>query len=266
VKAGAKEQDFRDRGRNDRGLPVFIDTSTTSFDLKFRLFSFPIRVHPYFWLIMALLGSWVLQKYPPFYLALWVVCAFLSVLVHELGHALAARFFGAHSSILLYGFGGVAQYSHAPRRAWQRLLIALAGPAAGFALFGLVFASDLLFDWSKFGEVLRGLFWFLFVMNLFWNLFNLLPIYPLDGGKICRELLDLLGVQRPDPPTYVISMLVAGALAAYGAASLLRVVPKEIDDAMPFRPSIMMTIFFVLFVVENYQWYQASTRRATWHD
>ena len=228
---------------------------------------FPVRVHPFFWLIMALLGSgWIIPIYGPLYLLLWIACAFLSILVHELGHAFAARIFGAQSSILLYGFGGVAQYSHAPRAGWQRMLIALAGPAAGFVLLGFVVASNALFEWSQLGTILRGVYWFLVIMNLFWGLFNLLPIWPLDGGKVCRELLYIFGVRRPDPLTHVISMGVAGILAAYGIASLLHVVPMEIEEVMPIRPSIMMTIFFVLFVVENYQYYQASTRRSVWDE
>ncbi len=247
---------------------MLVDINPTAFDLKFRLLGFPIRVNPFFWLVMALLGQWIVTDpdYGFFYLPLWVVCGFASILIHELGHAVAARWFGSPSSILLYGFGGLAMYESSPKAGWRRMVIALAGPAAGFALLAIVVASDAVADWSKNGRIFQALAEFLYVMNLFWSLLNLLPIWPLDGGKVCREVLYMAGARRPDATTYVISMVVAGAVLVLSLAAWSGRLPREVAEWIPFRPSLFTLLFFGFFIVQNYQLYQETNRRATWHD
>src|SRR5207253_5525130 len=72
------------------------------------------------------------------YLAIWVACVFVSILVHEMGHVIAARAFGVWGQIVLYGFGGLAIPAGQMRHRWQHILVCLAGPVAGFLLLGLV--------------------------------------------------------------------------------------------------------------------------------
>jgi len=146
------------------------------------------------------------------------------------------------------------------------MVIALAGPGAGFLLLAAVVVSGLFVDWKSLGRIFQALAEFLFIMNLFWNLFNLLPIWPLDGGKVCRELLYMAGARQPDPITHIISMVVAGVVLLISIAAWSRQLPREIDDWIPFQPGVFTMIFFGLFIVQNYQMYQETTRRATWHD
>ena len=81
----------------------------TAYDLRFRLLGVPVRIHPLFWLVACLLGGpWLEGRWGAGYLLLWVACVFVSILVHELGHVLAGRAFGARGHILLYSFGGLA--------------------------------------------------------------------------------------------------------------------------------------------------------------
>lgn len=110
---------------------------------------------------------------------------FGSVLVHELGHALAARQFRLFPiDITLHGLGGYTR--HAPGRSnWQGVLVTLAGPMAGFVLGGLFYLLMSVipnFYLQQFAAMGAGI-------NLFWSAFNLLPMYPMDGGLILMYLL-----------------------------------------------------------------------------
>lgn len=107
----------------------------TPYDLRFRLLGIPVRVHPFFWVLAGMLG-WQNQDLPR--VALWVVCVFVSIVVHEFGHALTARAFGASPSVVLYGFGGLCMYQNVRQSPRQRAAVLICGPGAGFVLCGLV--------------------------------------------------------------------------------------------------------------------------------
>jgi stage IV sporulation protein FB len=144
------------------------------------LFGFPIRVHFSF---LLLLGAVLLFMggVPGVFVALMVAG---SVLVHELGHALVARHLGVPvTGIGLHFFGGAAQMAGLPRRAGDEIAIAAAGPAVSFALAGAGFALAALTG--------VGIFGLFATVNLVLALFNLLPAFPSDGGRILRALLAL---------------------------------------------------------------------------
>ena len=112
----------------------------------------------------------------------------ISVVAHELGHALTARAFGYPTrDITISLLGGCASLIALPRKASQELLTAIAGPLVSFFLAGLGFAGLVLLPsfthWSYFA--LSYLMW----MNLMLGAFNLLPGFPLDGGRIFRSVL-----------------------------------------------------------------------------
>jgi Zn-dependent protease len=118
--------------------------------------------------------------------------------------------------------------------------------------------------------VLGATYIFLFVMNLFWNLFNLLPIWPMDGGRVCRELCSLAGSRRPDALAMTISLVTAGLLTVYG---LLNIFGRDtaIFDQIPvlnwFRPGTLMTIWFAMFAVQSWMILQQLNRQsAGWRD
>jgi len=246
---------------------VFFSDAPSPFDLNFRLFGIPVRVQPWFWLIMAIFGSNIFQAGGFEFLLIWIACGFVSILVHELGHALAFRIFGSSSAITLHGFGGYAQTNNPPREAWQRLIVSAAGPLAGFALVGLVFGSALLIAWPGRNSYLGATFSFLLMMGIFWNLLNLLPIWPLDGGKIIRELFSLMRLRNPDILTHKISIVTAGVLCAYGIATALHIPVPVIDDILfIYRPSLMMTIWFGLFAYQNWQMLQMYQQQRSFYD
>jgi Zn-dependent protease len=116
---------------------------------------------------------------------LFLVGVFGSVLLHELGHALAARRYGIRTrGITLLPIGGLAQLEGEPRTPKQELVIALAGPAVNFALAAGLFAITTVA-----GLPAWGLLGSLLVANLSLGLFNLIPAFPMDGGRALRAIV-----------------------------------------------------------------------------
>ncbi|MGL4512990.1 MAG: site-2 protease family protein [Lacipirellulaceae bacterium] len=190
------------------------DTNPTPYDLRFSLLGFPVRVHPSFWIGALILGTSGGASEPAL-AAVWVACVFVSVLVHELGHALTQRAFGGQARVTLYAFGGLSSAVGVRQSPWRNIVIALAGPIAGFAFAALVIAIDRTL--GPFGNPLaeRAVAYLLFA-NIAWGVLNLAPILPLDGGCVARELLGLLfGPAKGLRATLVLSIVVAAALAAW---------------------------------------------------
>jgi Zn-dependent protease len=212
----------------------------TQADLHFRILGFPVRVHPFFWLVAALMG---LDKSNPKDVLVWVAVVFVSILVHELGHAFLQRSYGGHPWITLHGFGGLASCNDGPRSPGKRIQILLAGPGAGFLLaavtivamrvsgrvIGLATSNEAaspeslevwkvwsfpLGPFTLYYEALNSdtmsrLVGDILQVNIMWGLINLLPVYPLDGGQIARELFNL---QNPRGGT-VLALQISAATA-----------------------------------------------------
>lgn len=207
------------------------DPGRTDYDLNLQVGPFPIRVHPLFWVMAAVLGAMncnSAQGVILIMIAIWVVVIFFSILVHELGHAIAMRFYGEAARIVLYMMGGLAisgeegwlaSRSQRPRTSLQQVIISAAGPGAGFIFAAvvalIVFAAGGSVDIRLYNhvipipviELVRGESLFdtvtaqpsaiylievitaaLFI-NIFWGIFNLLPVFPLDGGQITRAIM-----------------------------------------------------------------------------
>ncbi|MCS7304321.1 MAG: hypothetical protein NZ602_04350 [Thermoguttaceae bacterium] len=205
----------------------------TQADLCFRLLGIPVRVHPFFWIVALILGANQIRS--PVDLILWVLAVFVAILVHELGHALLMRLLGFHPAITLYGLGGYASYD----RVWGgsnlghtpggQILIHAAGPGASLALaafiIGLVWLSGIQLEfqiglpyglWVGFflpgSELLNQFLNWLVTILLAWSFLNLMPVYPLDGGQMVREVLIWLNPHQGMVQTLVLSVLVGGAL------------------------------------------------------
>lgn len=175
--------------------------------LRFRLFGFPVDVQPGFWLLSLViaLGAGGAAR-----TAILVAVILVSVLAHELGHALLARAHGEQPRITLHMLGGLTSW--APRREHGRLssiLITLAGPFAGLALAALSFGllSLLPEDGGGHGRLALQ---FLVYANVFWGLVNLLPVLPFDGGQV---LAAALGRERRRLAATI--SLVFGLIAAF---------------------------------------------------
>jgi Zn-dependent protease len=245
---------------------VFLaEPEPTSFDLRWRMFGVPVRVHPLFWLVSALLG-WDLIEAGKEYLLIWVACVFFSILLHEMGHVIMGRIFGTRGHIILYGMGGLAVGSNHLDRRWQRILVSFAGPLIQLLFYFLLKYTLFLWlphvrqDWL---EHIFGTVGILLSINLFWPLLNLLPIWPLDGGMITREVCQGISRRRGVSVSLGISLVTAGALAAHGV--LARIYGRPL---IPYVPTGMfMILFFAMFAVSSYQALQMENyQRRQWED
>ena len=196
------------------------DPQSTPFDLQFWIGRIPVRVHPLFWLIMALLG-WDPDDLRA--TLIWTLCGFVSILAHELGHAFTAQYFGHRPHIVLYAFGGFASYESVWRQsAWRSIAITAAGPAVSFLTGGLALGTWFLLAkyhaWpadQERAELLGLVLWFLIQQGIGWGIFNCIPIYPLDGGRIVRHLAEHFAPIRGRDLSLKLSLALAAIITVY---------------------------------------------------
>jgi stage IV sporulation protein FB len=232
---------------------MFGQVAPTEFDLRFSIFGIPVRVHPLFWLVAALMGSRTLSDpgLGPPYLFVWIGCLFFSILIHELGHALTAKYFGWPPEIMLYFMGGVAMFRPGVGfTASRSILISFAGPAAGFMLYGcvVVFEQYLVRSNQFPGLVVVFAIIQLKWINLWWGLINLLPVLPLDGGRICESVCTSLRPRDGELWALRIAMIVSGG-AAFLFLSLEKMYPGFLFGYLCFN---------------NFQMHQAYRGRGSW--
>jgi Zn-dependent protease len=248
---------------------MFGQIPPTPYDLRFHLLGIPVRVHPIFWLTSAYL-AW--QGGELDVVIIRVLCIFFAILIHEMGHALVTRSFGWQPEIVLYILGG---YTTATRHTtWKSIAVSAAGPAAGLMLFSSiwwwgrltgvlspdstllrpVFSAEGMANWPEFirvGSRANHLFLdainFSLFINLIWTLFNLLPVHPLDGGQIVRELCLWFNPRRGMDACLVISIVAAGAVVLWALWA-----------RQPFA-----ALMFGALAFQNIQEYQ-GTRRGYW--
>lgn len=201
----------------------------------------PIIIHPTFWILCGFIaflnsqGNWL-------HMVMWVGIIFISVLVHELGHALTALFFGRKPHIEFVALGGVTYHDSQKLKPWKRFLITLNGP-----VFGLLLAlvATILLSIPAFLQhppLVMIARWFLFV-NIFWTLVNLLPVVPLDGGQLLQIVLEKIFGLKGIRYGYFASMVIAVLLSL---VSFL-------------YQSFLAGAFFFLFAYQGYEaWKQAK--------
>jgi stage IV sporulation protein FB len=176
--------------------------------LRFRVAGFPVQVHPLFFLTTLATGA--TGGWNPARMAVWLCVVFASVLVHELGHALAFRRFGHGASISLHGLGGTATSMGSKRLTHrQDLWVSLAGPGAGFLLGGLVLVLQHATPVGQAGGLAGYAVWALLWANFGYGVFNLLPIHPLDGGHAMAAVIRERGGNRFEWLIHGISLAVA---------------------------------------------------------
>jgi Zn-dependent protease len=279
-----------------------LEPARTQFDLNFRIFRIPVRVHPMFWVVMAFLG-WRGGPVPgeggTFLLGVlaWVAACFVSVLIHEMGHVFMGRLFGTDGHIVLYSFGGIAIGSNAVSSGARRALVAFAGPLAQFLLLGAVMLVIWFFiapvemrplltlDWSLYGrlhwmlvgqnQVVQRFFEGMLFINLFWPLLNLLPIWPLDGGQISREVCVGAAGERGVSLSLGISLLLAGLLAVNALMTIHGSDGKPlVGSGKPLIPLVgglfaggwFMVLLFGMLALQSLQMLQSIDAARRWRE
>lgn len=170
-------------GSNCRFLTLHLGTDMITISGRI-----PIFIHPSFWFIAALIGF--INSFTVFGTLMWMVIIVISVLIHEMGHALTALFFGLHPRIELVALGGLTMHEGGSLSSWRQFLVVLNGPLFGFALFLL--ASLLLTIPSFTSPFGRSIVSSFRMVNFFWTVLNLLPILPLDGGQLLRVVCEAI--------------------------------------------------------------------------
>ncbi len=155
------------------------------------------------WFLIAILITWSLADglFPSLFEGLsaavyWVMGAagaiglFVSIVLHELGHAVVARRQGIPMrGITLFIFGGVAEMGDEPPSAKAEFLVAIAGPIVSVALAGVMFAAFLAANAAGASDPVRGVLGYLGWINAILVAFNMIPAFPLDGGRVLRAIL-----------------------------------------------------------------------------
>jgi len=202
-------------------LAVLGEPGYTQYDLHFEWMGVRVRVHPWFWIISIVFGASSAggEMNVGVAMVIWVGAMFMSILIHEMGHAMMMRRAGMDPHIVLYAMGGLAipggqDAGFAPykqwrpqeqgRRStfnWEKIWISFAGPGVQFVLAGFVAVlvyvggGHLVYHWPIWIGVegipnvyLTHLFRVYLWINVIWAMVNLLPVFPLDGGQIAREI------------------------------------------------------------------------------
>lgn len=167
---------------------------------------------------------------------------FISILLHELGHSWSGRWFGVGTSAIeLNGLGGLCYFDRSlPASVWPRTVVGLAGPFANLVLWQ---AFDLAGDWARDagGGLLAHVLGTLSYVNLLLLIYNLLPAFPLDGGKVLEAwLAPLVG------PAWSVRVV-----AVLGLAVALLLVLRA------FPNSTFMILLAVLIAIQNWQMLQS---------
>ena len=221
-------------------------------NVSFNLFGFPTAIQPFFWVVAALITALSLgdiNNNMPIWLAhlfVGTMGVLLSILVHELGHALVFRYvLRVPSAIVLHGFGGMTMpLQHFPRQhgfngALAHCFLAFAGPLAGFMLAFVMIVISLITPAD--GSLITNLFHYFLSwtarISIFWGIINLMPIYPIDGGQISREIFLFFSPRQGVRVSLIVSMMVAILLAVFALQ----------------HQSLIIALFFAFFAYQNYQ-------------
>jgi len=251
----------------------------TQVDLNFSLFGIPVRVHPFFWVVGVLLGPINTELAE---ILVRVAACFLAILIHELGHATIMRAYGFRPWITLYGLGGLAScdtagtYNSRGSGPLRQILISAAGPGAGFVLAGILIGAILLAGYrvqlalgGTYGVLIRMdqvgslyldyFLWYVLFISIIWGMVNLLPVYPLDGGQIAREILLVANPREGIRQSLLLSTFTGGAVAVLVLVRSIQAAGGQFDLGMLWVPAL-----FGYLAYASYATLQAYTGRRPW--
>lgn len=185
---------------------------------------------------------------------LLLLLVFTCVLLHELGHALAARRYGIPTrDITLLPIGGVARVTRMPDKPQQEIVVAVAGPAVNLVILVVLFAISHGLHRPFTETVMRGgLLESLLLVNIVMIVFNMIPAFPMDGGRVLRAVLAL---RLPHPRATRIASTVGQVIAlVFGVVGLFGI-PGVVDPS-----AILVFIALFVFLAAGEEQAQAQTR------
>jgi len=195
----------------------------------------PILIHPLFWILASVIG--ILYGGFSIFALIWIAIVFISVLFHEMGHAITALVFGQHPQVSLVALGGLTTYEGKGLNFFQQFIIVLNGPIFGIALFLL---SYQMISYEVFqNSYLIYFFSAMWKINLFWSAINLLPVLPLDGGQLMRIVFEAIFGEKGFRASIFVGMVVAFTLS--------------IISFIFFTQLLIVGIIFFLFAFQNFE-------------
>ncbi len=205
--------------------------------IEFSLFGIRVRVEPMFWLTCALLGGAfrASTKAELLGVALFVIAAFISILIHEFGHALMIKKYHLPTEVVLTTMGGYATYPQGVLSRKQSFFVTAAGPAVQL-LFGLFVLFGVLQQVHIPNPLLQGFVKDLIWVSIVWALFNCLPIFPLDGGQMLSAVLG----PRRRKGLHLTGIITAALIGFWGISS----------------GQLFIAIFMAFFAYQNWQYLQ----------
>jgi stage IV sporulation protein FB len=215
--------------------------------LKFRLLGVPVGVHATF-LVVALLGA---TTYRGWDIAIWTLAAFVSILAHEMGHALTARAFDAQGiDVTLYGLGGVTTYRHGRAMSHAKsFLVSAAGSFVGIVTGGAVWLLERNGVFAAVNHELAVFISSFIFTALIWGVLNWIPIVPLDGGHMVQSLAAIVNEEKAP---------LVGQIFTWIAVAI--VVPLAISTGRQFAAIIV--VLFALSGVREYRQKADAARAA----
>lgn len=233
----------------------------------FRVRGIPLAVHFSFFLLLAMVGfeGWTEAGVNGLAWNIATLVAFFTcVVLHELGHSFTAMHFGIGvRRILLLPIGGMAEFEAIPRQPRRELLITIAGPAVNFVLAALLwpwvppYPELMLVAPYGFGGLLANLF----LANVVMGCFNLLPAFPMDGGRILRALLarHFTYVRATKIAATVGKFVCVAAISAALAAPLWEISPDPL-----WLPVLLFTFIFIVGELEYRMVKRRELEEAHW--
>jgi Zn-dependent protease len=224
----------------------------------FRIRGIQLQLHVTFFLLLAVVAwdGWADGQWTGLLWSVATILAFFTcVVLHELGHSLTAIRFGIGvRRILLMPIGGMAEFDEIPRQPRQEFLMTIAGPAVNFVIAGVLWS---IFGWPEqaYPADATGFAHLLLHWNLLMGCFNLLPAFPMDGGRILRSLL---ATRLPYAIATFWAATVGKILCVVGILAAL-FVPTWLhpDEGPLYMAAVLFAFIFVAGEIE----YRAAKRR-----
>ena len=244
----------------------FREPSRTGFELGWSLFGIRFRIFPSFFVYYGILAAILIYLFVSQDLvivaigtAIDVACITVAFLFIGFVQGLVYLSYRLRSTVVLREFSTGVYPQAAPPYTIERIVVALANPAACLLLFALVYYSDQQYGWSKTSVLAQVVYIFLKFISLFWAIVGLLPILPYSGGQVMSEVLSYLFGVRGFALALMISIGVAAAYIIYVVAVRFGKYPEiELLDGVWLPASIILAIFFALSISSNWQMLQVT--------